>query len=352
MKLKGKRILIISPDSWGFIKMSKHHYALELAKDNEVFFLGPPNKSSSTIETSEGVNIIKYLPLFKGINKVPFIWLKRKLMSFEIRRIEKFCQGEFDVVWSFDSSRLYYLDLFGTQMKIAHIVDHRENFYLEELVLSSDLILASSDSIIERINEFGKQASKIQHGYIESIEKTKVDLPGENKIKGIYVGNLDIVYFDWKILKRLAETRSDVDFILVGPISEDNKDKIYNWGLENVRILPKIESSLIYSFLLSSDFCFQIYDVEMYPEQLQNPHKTMQYIGSGRPIFSSFTYEYSNLNLLFFYSKESLETDFERFLNELSALNSEKERARRVSYALGNTYKHQIERIENLINRI
>lgn len=42
-----KTILIISPEPWGKMMISKHHYALELAKlGNEVYFLNPPNNNS------------------------------------------------------------------------------------------------------------------------------------------------------------------------------------------------------------------------------------------------------------------------------------------------------------------
>ena len=44
MQLTNKKILIISPQFWGKMLISKHHYAVELAnRGNEVFFLNPPN---------------------------------------------------------------------------------------------------------------------------------------------------------------------------------------------------------------------------------------------------------------------------------------------------------------------
>ena len=37
--LKNKKILLISPQSWGTMFVAKHHYAIELAKlGNEVYF--------------------------------------------------------------------------------------------------------------------------------------------------------------------------------------------------------------------------------------------------------------------------------------------------------------------------
>jgi hypothetical protein len=43
--LKNKTILVISPNNWGTMHISKHHYAIELARlGNSVYFLNPPNQ--------------------------------------------------------------------------------------------------------------------------------------------------------------------------------------------------------------------------------------------------------------------------------------------------------------------
>ena len=44
--LRNKTILIISPQAWGKMFLSKHHYAIELAKrGNAVYFLNPPGEN-------------------------------------------------------------------------------------------------------------------------------------------------------------------------------------------------------------------------------------------------------------------------------------------------------------------
>ena len=45
--LKGKTILILSPQSWGKMFVSKHHYAIGLAKKGAVvYFLNPPDQEN------------------------------------------------------------------------------------------------------------------------------------------------------------------------------------------------------------------------------------------------------------------------------------------------------------------
>jgi hypothetical protein len=115
--LNDKNILIISPDSWGFLPVSKHHYAIELAKTNHVYFLNPPSEKKG-IFLDKGVNVINDYKRIQGINKIPFTFIKRFLMKVEIKSIlKKTSKNKIDIVWSFDTSRLYFLDLFKAKMK-------------------------------------------------------------------------------------------------------------------------------------------------------------------------------------------------------------------------------------------
>ena len=55
MKLKNKTILIISPERWGTNFVSKHHYALELAKNNNVYFLNPDGTEKARFKTGGNI---------------------------------------------------------------------------------------------------------------------------------------------------------------------------------------------------------------------------------------------------------------------------------------------------------
>ncbi|GAB1397072.1 hypothetical protein MASR1M65_18510 [Saprospiraceae bacterium] len=51
MIFKNKTILIISQQEWGLMRISKHHYALELAKKgNKVFYLTAPDNNKWVVE--------------------------------------------------------------------------------------------------------------------------------------------------------------------------------------------------------------------------------------------------------------------------------------------------------------
>src|SRR5215475_10747584 len=70
--LNNKTILILSPQSWGKMMLSKHHYAIALArKGNKVFFLNPPDNHKWSL--AGGKSRIKFEPL-KEYPGLTLIW--------------------------------------------------------------------------------------------------------------------------------------------------------------------------------------------------------------------------------------------------------------------------------------
>src|SRR5688572_25831414 len=100
----GKSVLIISPEPWKHLFVSKHHYAIELSKRNKVYFLNPPGKKYLFQKTSYGnVWEITYPAFPSGLRFFPryfqLLWIKRKY-----NEIQKLVGTKFDCVWSFDNS--------------------------------------------------------------------------------------------------------------------------------------------------------------------------------------------------------------------------------------------------------
>ena len=101
---KGKNILLISPEAWSHLFVSKHHYAIELSKRNNVFFLNPPTETFS-LEGTDYKNLwkIDYKPFMKGLRFFP-AFLQRYFMRRKFDKLEKLASIKFDCVWSFDNS--------------------------------------------------------------------------------------------------------------------------------------------------------------------------------------------------------------------------------------------------------
>jgi hypothetical protein len=110
--------------------VSKHHYAIELAeRGNQVCFLNPPSKRYRLAETEyDNLKVIDYKGFIKGLYVLPRIlriWSQR----FVLHQIEKLMEIKFDLVWSFDNSVFYDMEVFGLgTLKISHIVDFNQDF--------------------------------------------------------------------------------------------------------------------------------------------------------------------------------------------------------------------------------
>ena len=77
MELRGKRILVISPEGWRGLNMSKHHVSQGLmARGNRVCFWGPtlPSTKELTIERIGELDLVFTPHWFPGVNRLRIIW--------------------------------------------------------------------------------------------------------------------------------------------------------------------------------------------------------------------------------------------------------------------------------------
>ncbi len=354
MKFEGLTILIISPDSWSALPVSKHHYAIELAKQNNVYFIDPDSHFSN-IKEEKGVNVFGGYRRVKGLSRLP-VAVERRLMKIEVASIMNKCNiRQIDIVWSFDTSRLYYLDLFKARYKIAHIVDFTEDFSFKELISSADICFATSDSILSKIGRYNPNNHKVNHGFVG--EKNSVIPNAFEKNKGIYIGNLTIQYLDWKSLYQIVSNFSDMTFEFIGSqngvLPHEQGDYMKRVAdSKNVFFYNPIPPDEVNERLASADFCIMAYDVGKHSKQLQNPHKLMQYLGSGKPIFASFTHEYRDTDLIYMYgTEEDVVKSFSAFLSDENEMFSKGAAEKRIKFAQQHTYANQINKIELLLEK-
>jgi hypothetical protein len=117
------RVLVISPQHWGIMRVSKHHYAIELAKlGHEVYFLEPLEPSWRLGSTSFTSKATEY-PNLKVLSHTIFAPYNLKFhakkifdlfMKSHIRKMEKTI-GCFDLVWSFDLTGTISLKYFNAE---------------------------------------------------------------------------------------------------------------------------------------------------------------------------------------------------------------------------------------------
>jgi len=362
MTLTHKSILIISPEPWDHIFVSKHHYAVHLARrGNSVYFLNPPSDRVKVTRTSvEGLWVVDYRGFVRGLRFLPRTI--RHLITRQVcLNIQKLVGAAFDVVWSFDTSVFYDLDaLPGSPATISHIVDLNQNFQTERAARSASICICTTDLIKERLLLHGSRVYKINHGFNHVPVNNGKPLPGRSKVKALYAGNLAMPFIDWTILLEVIESNADVDFVFLGPganlLSQDrinNTAKKKALGHSNVCIAGIVSAEELVAWYTSADILLISYQ-ERYHRDQSNPHKMMEYLGSGKMVVATFTMEYSNLNerelLVMSKANSDFAENFRRVRENLGYWNSDGMRLARRSIAMDNTYDKQIDRIEALLS--
>src|SRR5215475_14050817 len=99
------RILLVSPTSWGTLRLSKHHYARELAcRGHDVTFLNPPNRRLSNkveIAFDDGARIVTFRPPFPMRTRRLAPRLYGRLMSRLVHELSVMLGGRWDLLWCF-----------------------------------------------------------------------------------------------------------------------------------------------------------------------------------------------------------------------------------------------------------
>ncbi len=355
MNLFDKSILIVSPEPWNHIFVSKHHYAVHLAKrENRVFFLNPPSKANNFEETDfKNVFSVKYTGFIPGLRFFPH-FVQHYFIKKKYNELQRICNVNFDVVWSFDNSVFYdFSALPNNILKISHIVDLNQDFQFKKATLSATICLGLIPEIVERQRKLNTNSFLIRHGLAVStgdIESTV--LPGLHKVKALYVGNLYMPYIDWECFCRAATKYEAIDFIFLG----SNQHLIKKHWLttlrnhSNIHFVSAVPSHNIPAYLAGANILTLAYTPEYY-KIYASPHKLMEYLYSGKPIVASFTPGYETHDNLVYMGRNQNEwlEKFSYVVENLAGCSADSLMKLRKHYALNNTYDKQLDRINKII---
>jgi hypothetical protein len=227
LDLKTKTILILSPQAWGKMFVSKHHYAVELAKrGNKVFFLNPPDQAK--IDRAEPIEIKSsgfHSDLYLVEHKLSFPYrLKFRalpifhwLMKFHLKRLLKRIGEPVDIIWSFDLGNLYPLPYFEKQSyKIFHPVD--EPLYPPAIraAKGANIIFAVTNEILQKYSHYNIPKHFINHGVTENFLAETISEKSNDPIRIGFSGNM---------------LRNDIDRDILLQIVQENQRCIFEfWG--------------------------------------------------------------------------------------------------------------------------
>jgi glycosyltransferase involved in cell wall biosynthesis len=357
-----KTILIISPESWGTSHVSKHHYALELSKENLVFFLNPPSSDNTSIQHNKNLWILNYRQIIRGINRLPS-FLRNKFNRFMINKI--LLTGNIrilDIVWSFDSYRFQNLHLFNSQLRIYHPVDVHKTSLEKEICKSASIVFTTCELIKTRLKTYNSNIYNIGHGLsdrfiIESANEKRKEGP----LKVCMMGNLQR-RIDYPLLFRLIEDNSTIEFHFIGPYLDSNlsREQLFRDEINHLRSYSNtclhgpIDHEKLPILLNDMDVFLILYRDDENPATLANPHKVLEYLSTGKVILSNFMEEYKDREDLLVMTKnrKKIPQLLSEIINNIYLFNSSDKKKKRRDFAIKNQYQKKIRDINFLLQDV
>ena len=352
-------ILLISPEPWEGHFVSKHHYALELARrGHQVLFYGPPDTSPGIrlelVADAQGrLQVLRAPRVAPGLRFLPGP-LRRSLEARWLARVEKALGRPVDVIWLFENSRFYDMRFAGPRLKIYQQVDLNQDFHPVQAAMSADIALALNATIANRLGRQGvdKPVHLVSHGLSVATEGTAApDLPTD-RINAAYVGNLASRYLDLKALSDVVHQHStQVRFHLFGSFDEKTPLRRALEGQENVIWHGWQAPQSVYRHLSAMDIAMVPFRPQLNIEQVSNSHKILEYLHSGAVVVSCFLLDYKDRPDLIEMAplNGSYPDLFASVLARLDVLNTSQQRQRRKAYSLEHTYPTKLDQIEAIV---
>jgi hypothetical protein len=378
-QLHNKTIWILSPQPWGIMRVSKHHYATTLATSgNRVFFIEPPTLRQKGIkikvsEENDKLFIVTYRPVYRGKRFLPR-FLYNMLIHRQISLLKRAIANRPDVVWCFDPYRFVNLKWFGAQKTILHVMDLFLQKELPPETENACVCIGVSDTIVKWLCKSGKTVHFINHGLAREFEdKAKLTLKGHTRLNQRvspsqlsvgYAGNLRMEALNRNVMMEVINKHPAIRFVFWG-----------NYGAENNNLggVVNAEADYFISFLKAAPnvelrgpkktrelqneieaidlfwLCWNKDTSRMWDGS--NSHKLLEYLSTGKPVISHSISTYKGSDLLYMLPEGcDYAVYFSSIIEKLKMGEPEELKQKRICYALENTYQKQIDRIEGVIN--
>jgi len=377
----GRRVLLISPQAWNGLTLSKHHYAIELAKHgSEVFFLNPPSTSGFRPRISPGPHaslwIVDYSQLSRGRRFLPQSF-NYAIEAAQAKILQRALGARLDVVWSFDPARFTSLNQFDAMLHLFHAVDRVPPDAVERIAASADAVISVSDLILDDFEPSGVPRFFVNHGLTEdyarlarqrlaSLAYGMMDRPSAPYRAG-YVGNLLHPAIDHSTFSCIIQENADIEFHFWGPsdyaalawkhpgVPEVREFVSFLGRRKNVFLHGLMPPAEIAPRLTNMHLFLTCYDPAAELNRGSNNHKLLEYLSTGKPVVTNHVSTYVRdgipgglLCMPKTLDNRGLPALFQHVIGRLGALSSTEQQQHRLQFALANTYADQLRSIDSI----
>jgi len=377
--LENQTILLISPQPWDHIHISKHNYAIELAsRGNTVYFLEPPDAESPTsvrvdpVPDYPGVHTVRYRPQFPFTLRFHARPVFNWLMLGQIHRILQAIGRPIDVVWSFEFNLFSNLKAFGGELAIFHPVDPVSAAYQVDVARSADIVFSVSENILANFKRIDVPLAFINHGLSRpfanvarsSLGKTRMT---DGVVRVGFAGNIAHPPLNRAVLRRMVEDSPSVEFSFWGPStaaasqSAETTREIAEFvdflkSRSNVRFRGAVSSIDLALQIQQMDCFVTSYSTGSREYDRSNSHKLLEYLSTGKVVVAGRISTYVAHPDFFRMPADDDDSVLPELLKDtlgrLAEFNSEDLQARRREFALDNTYERQVDRIAAKLSQL
>lgn len=363
-----KTVFLISPQPWHGIKVSKHHYAMELAAlGHHVFFVDPPQTDGSvsgiSVTATDVPNLasVRYRPFFPYVLKFKARWLFDRLMRLQARRIAARIGQRPNVVWDFDNAHQFVdLRAFEADLAIHHLVDAPSGGQSSDKHANLVLCLAQdfADSIVGHRRPIRLVAHALNRHFVEQaralLEAPLSPGPRKAPFTAGYVGNLDHPSVDWPAMLSIVDAHPEAAFVFAGPYDSRNATSPVAALRErpNVTLTGLLSPQEILSIGTGVDVWLMLYYGSEKLGGVLNSHKLLEYLATGKPILSTRVQAFQGSDLIAMgidHTNTSALEIFSRLMAAHREGGDEGARRRRLEYAAGNSYATRLREIDAVI---
>jgi len=377
MHLTGQVIYIISYENWGRMLMSKHHYAIELARaGNKVYFINHPDRRKkmnkgeiNVLPTSyENLYEVKHRLRHPYFLKFKFRWLFNFLTRLHIRRVINKIGAYPDVVWSFDTGNTIPLKIFSkSKLRILMPVDgpfgHTDEVRSAE---KADVVISVTQRILDVFKGFPLPKLLINHGVADVFMENRCAALNGKQLKVGYSGSLIRSDLDIPCFLDIIKGHPEIIFEFWGEhdykksnihLPEDVAgdtlaflDTLHN--LPNVILHGPVDPAKLAEGLNKMDALLICYRIK----NDQNHHKVLEYLGTGKVIVSNYMSSYSKEDSDLIYMVNNKEANdglpelFNRVISNLDYYNAPELTEKRKKFARQYSYSNNLKRIQEFIS--
>ncbi len=365
--MKGKKILILSPQNWGKMFISKHHYAIEFAEQgNEVYYLNPPTdfnwnfSSKIEIENSDldNLKIVSHKLFFPYFLKFKAVSIFHFFIRFQIKYILRKL-GKFDLIVSFDLGNLYPLIYFKeNDLKVFFPVDEPLNSQAILAANGASHIISITKEILEKYQTHNVPKLLLNHGVAEYFFRKEISYKKSEKLRVGLSGNFFRPDLDRITLLKIIKINSTIQFDFFGAylinqsnVSGNSDEETLSFlneliNIPNVKMHGPLKSLELSKMLHEMDAFLICYDINKDQSKGTNYHKIMEYLATGKAIISNNVSAYHNTNLVEMPisrdSNNELPSLFQKVITNLEDYNSEIRMTQRIEFAKSNLYSEII----------